>query len=531
MPIQGYTPNRNLIKIAPGSTDNWDVWYNQALDTLDEPAMIFEITAAVALNKGDVAVIKDDGAGAKKAYLADSATYTLGDPLGVAEETVAADNPVKLVMNGRVMSGGWAFGSADKFVYLSSTGTVTTAATQTMIGFVISATAIYFSLGSASATAGDTNTVAGANGVTNSGDNVDAVLEPVYGSTANTVCQGNDSRLHTQNSDGGTDATSFEINYLGDSAQLSTTGLTANRTFTFPDATTKLVGETSPASINITGGTIDGATIGGTTPAAGTFTELGVDKIKLNGDYFPVKFELSEGAITSAPFNGWADAFQSRPYSDVQYWDGAAWQTWAQSLDNLFDGNKNTSVIVPAAQAKFRFTVDVITFYNGGLLAIYREYSGGVPAGCVVTVEDSADKIAWTQSGQSTIPGTPDTRLPLMSILPDPGVKRYLRVTLDYGAITQSQKIVWVRAITSRLANGVPNGSPFTTNYGGGVGLGVTTPAASAALEVASTTGAVLMPRMTTTQRDALTAVNGMIVYNTTTNQMEGYINGAWTSM
>jgi hypothetical protein len=36
---------------------------------------------------------------------------------------------------------------------------------------------------------------------------------------------------------------------------------------------------------------------------------------------------------------------------------------------------------------------------------------------------------------------------------------------------------------------------------------------------------------MTSTQRDALTAVNGMIIYNTTTNQMQGRINGAWTAM
>ena len=42
---------------------------------------------------------------------------------------------------------------------------------------------------------GQTDTVAGANGVTNSGDNINAVLEPVYGSTANTVTEGNDARL------------------------------------------------------------------------------------------------------------------------------------------------------------------------------------------------------------------------------------------------------------------------------------------------------------------------------------------------
>jgi hypothetical protein len=33
---------------------------------------------------------------------------------------------------------------------------------------------------------------------------------------------------------------------------------------------------------------------------------------------------------------------------------------------------------------------------------------------------------------------------------------------------------------------------------------------------------------LTTTQRDALTATNGMIIYNTTTTQVECYENGAW---
>lgn len=36
------------------------------------------------------------------------------------------------------------------------------------------------------------------------------------------------------------------------------------------------------------------------------------------------------------------------------------------------------------------------------------------------------------------------------------------------------------------------------------------------------------VPKLTTTQRDALTAVNGMLVYNSTTNQFERYQNGAW---
>ena len=39
---------------------------------------------------------------------------------------------------------------------------------------------------------------------------------------------------------------------------------------------------------------------------------------------------------------------------------------------------------------------------------------------------------------------------------------------------------------------------------------------------------AVQLASMTTTQRDALTAANGMIIYNTTTNKFQGYANSSW---
>ncbi len=43
-----------------------------------------------------------------------------------------------------------------------------------------------------------------------------------------------------------------------------------------------------------------------------------------------------------------------------------------------------------------------------------------------------------------------------------------------------------------------------------------------------TTTGALTIPRMTTTQRDDLTPVNGMQIYNTSTDKFQGRAAGAW---
>ena len=43
--------------------------------------------------------------------------------------------------------------------------------------------------------------------------------------------------------------------------------------------------------------------------------------------------------------------------------------------------------------------------------------------------------------------------------------------------------------------------------------------------------GALLLPSMTTAQRVALTAVNGMMVYDTTIGAVYAYESGAWVNL
>lgn len=64
-----------------------------------------------------------------------------------------------------------------------------------------------------------------------------------------------------------------------------------------------------------------------------------------------------------------------------------------------------------------------------------------------------------------------------------------------------------------------------TTTLHAQVGIGTTNPNTAAALDVFSTSKAMLLPRLTTTQRDNSIAspVSGMVIYNTTEHKFQGY--------
>jgi len=84
----------------------------------------------------------------------------------------------------------------------------------------------------------------------------------------------------------------------------------------------------------------------------------------------------------------------------------------------------------------------------------------------------------------------------------------------------------------------------FTGNITGNVTgnvdgiVGGTTPAAvtgtaisGTSIAVTGTAGAMTLNTVTTTQRNALSAANGMIVYNSTTSKIEAYAGGAWVQL
>lgn len=96
---------------------------------------------------------------------------------------------------------------------------------------------------------------------------------------------------------------------------------------------------------------------------------------------------------------------------------------------------------------------------------------------------------------------------------------------------TDLEMVLYAKGATSTSYMTISGGTSGGTNFKG-VAIGTTSaPTTSALLDLSSTKGALLVPRMTSTQRDALTATNGMVLYNSTTDKLQVRAAGAWVDL
>lgn len=108
------------------------------------------------------------------------------------------------------------------------------------------------------------------------------------------------------------------------------------------------------------------------------------------------------------------------------------------------------------------------------------------------------------------------------------------------GIITGSRNTI-VGASVSGLSSSLDNNIIIADGDGnrrinvdasGRVGIGTNTPSTAAMLDVTSTAGGILFPRMTGTQRDAISSPpDGLVLYNTTTNKLQVRAASAWVDL
>jgi len=99
----------------------------------------------------------------------------------------------------------------------------------------------------------------------------------------------------------------------------------------------------------------------------------------------------------------------------------------------------------------------------------------------------------------------------------DVATSKWLNITISSSTTPNFQEVTDVGANTTNAIST------------GGVGINTTTP--EAIFDAVSTSSGILIPRMTTSQRNAISSpVNSMLIYNSTTASFEYYKDAAWIS-
>ncbi len=119
--------------------------------------------------------------------------------------------------------------------------------------------------------------------------------------------------------------------------------------------------------------------------------------------------------------------------------------------------------------------------------------------------------------GSPSIPGAASTGIFRIGVTAIEGI--------DFGKLLSSPHTAWIQS----GFNGITPDPLSLQPAGGNLGIGTTTPSASAALDVVSTTKGFLPPRMTSAQRNSIAApVEGLVIYNTTTKCLQWYDGTGW---
>ena len=96
------------------------------------------------------------------------------------------------------------------------------------------------------------------------------------------------------------------------------------------------------------------------------------------------------------------DTFRFREYSEVEFWNGSAWEEWTQSLDFLFDGREETGFNLQHANKRFRFVINRSSGWpTTALFVLQSTWSDTSDHTCDVKIE-TFDGTIWNEKTRWT---------------------------------------------------------------------------------------------------------------------------------
>ena len=188
------------------------------------------------------------------------------------------------------------------------------------------------------------------------------------------------------------------------------------------------------------------------------------------------------------------------------------------SVTHVPTGEVFTAVTAPTSPTAGQFQIDPVATFNLGTI-VFNGADGGITVEIIVTgrgsllyssdVNDAHDELGDARNGVFSV----GTRLGL----------------IEAGTNIVSGAIKPRHISTTNTDNFA---FPKNVTAAGKIGIGTVTPDASAALDVTSTTGGILYPRMTSNQRAAIVSpTGGLQVFDIDMGQWMGFNGVAWVTI
>lgn len=231
--------------------------------------------------------------------------------------------------------------------------------------------------------------------------------------------------------------------------------------------------------------------------------------------------------------------------SAVEFCNGAAWTALASAggstpADNSVTSAKIVDATIVNADVAAAANIDATKLGTGAITNTEFNYLDGVTSAIQTQLGGKEPTVTGTgstadfYSGNKTFRnlGTDVRAVPLTGYaVGTNSVLAAADTVLGAFGKTQAQLNALSTSVTSLSASSWTNSAGNLYYNSGSVAVGATAPNASAALDVTSTSKGLLPPRMTATQRDAITTpAQGLMVYNTTANQLQVYNGTTWIS-
>jgi len=244
---------------------------------------------------------------------------------------------------------------------------------------------------------------------------------------------------------------------------------------------------------------------------------------------------------TTSPYMIWADTTNSLfKYRNSADSDWVSWMT-TDGKHLSSDGSASTPGMAFSSDTNtgfYRVGSDSLGLSLGGSQKLAFDSSGKVGIGksspsSMLDIETSES----TVYNSATVGGQPGNGATLRLSNTNTSANTFAQVIFASNNNRVVQRIVSGHSATTTdgfLAFVIENGgTPLEVSRITGVnmGIGTSSPAPTAILDVQSTTQGLRLPNMTTTQRDAITSpALGLLVYNTTTNKVNVY-TGSWEAV